>query len=120
MGPDRALSRHMSACGRCALCVSYSPRMGTPCTLRVRGGECWHCRTPCSGVHWGEPEVTVLVHAVETTDTNGTNKSTRVPWPTVLLTSTWPRCNSTMRLTMARPRPLPSELLAGATLWRLW
>jgi hypothetical protein len=51
---------------------------------------------------------------------NGTHKSTRVPRPKVLLTSTCPWCNSTMRLTMAKPKPLPSKLLAGATFWRLW
>ena len=50
----------------------------------------------------------------------GSVSVTQVPCPGALATSTWPPCNSAMRLTMARPSPLPPSPVAGATFWRLW
>ena len=50
----------------------------------------------------------------------GNCSATVEPWPTVLCTATSPRSSSTMRLKMIMPRPLPSSLVAGATLRLPW
>jgi len=50
----------------------------------------------------------------------GKRTVTVVPAPTRLATVTSPPCSSAMRLTIARPSPLPPSPVDGATLARLW